>query len=98
MPLHVGDDRYVHPAEVVAILDHAIFVRSRVNTHFLHLARGEGRLMILGEHKPKESATVVVTGREVIISPLSHRTLARRAQAGPLRSIVTVSSLRRKPS
>lgn len=97
MPLHVGDDRSVGLGEVVGIFDHAIFTRSKVNGHFLRLARSEGRLLDLGDQSPG-AATVVLTRREVILSPLSHRTLARRAEGGPLRDLSLVQPTRRKPS
>ncbi len=78
MLLHLGGDRSVRLAEVEALLDSRLFIRSPANREFIDLARSEGRLAARTE---RPARTVVVTGGPILLSPLSRATLTRRATA-----------------
>jgi len=77
--LHLGDDRVVRMAEVVAILDARLLRASEVNQRFFERAAAAGQ--VLG-HNLAGARSVVVTVRGLYPSPISAATLARRARAG----------------
>ncbi len=83
MYLHLGDDRVVRMAEVVAILDARLLRTSEVNQRFFERAAAAGR--VLG-HNLAGARSVVVTVRGLYPSAISAATLARRARTG-LKSI-----------
>jgi|FaiFalDrversion2_1042247.scaffolds.fasta_scaffold00040_4 hypothetical protein len=79
MYLHLGGGLLVPFREIVAILDLRYLRASEVNQAFLRRAAEAGRLS--GTDLSRARA-LVVTVRGLYASPVSPRTLARRAQAG----------------
>ncbi|GBD28068.1 hypothetical protein HRbin31_00080 [bacterium HR31] len=79
MYLHLGDDRVVRTAEVVAILDARLLRASEANQRFFERAAAAGQ--VLG-HNLAGARSLVLTVRGLYPSPISATTLARRARAG----------------
>lgn len=79
MLLHLGGDRSVRLDEVEALLDFGLFAKTPSNREFLEVARSEKRLETSAARRAE---AVVVAGERVLLSPLSHFTLARRARLG----------------
>jgi len=98
--LHLGGNRSVRLAEIEALFDSSLFVRSPVNREFIDLARSEGRLAARTEQPAR---TVVITGGPILLSPLSRATLTRRAtarfglDAGPVSKGAARPQLEAKP-
>ncbi|MCS7235052.1 MAG: DUF370 domain-containing protein [Armatimonadota bacterium] len=82
--LHIGEDRVVRAADVVAILDVRLVRGSETNQLFFERAAAAGR--VLG-HNLAGARSLVVTVRGVYPSAISPTTLARRARLG-LKSVL----------
>lgn len=80
MFLYLGGDVVVPVKEIVGIFDLRLRV-SPVTREFLNVARDEGIFkVVVGDERAK---SLVVTTREVYLSPVSCHTLKRRALLAP---------------
>lgn len=80
MFLYLGGDVVVPVKEIVGIFDLRLRV-SPVTREFLNVARDEGIFkVVVGDERAK---SLVVTTREVYLSPVSCHTLKRRASLAP---------------
>ncbi|MFC7440175.1 extracellular matrix regulator RemB [Laceyella putida] len=76
MFIHLGGSRMIRIREVVAILDAGAAEQAANETHFVQIAKNEGRM----EHiSPDEIKSYVITKDRVFASPISSTTLKKRA-------------------
>jgi len=77
MFIHLGGEKIIRAAELIAIFDVSIEASSKVSKSFLAHALKEKRTEAIGEEEPK---SLVVTVDKVYYSPISSTTLKKRAQ------------------
>ncbi|MFC7370814.1 extracellular matrix regulator RemB [Fictibacillus iocasae] len=75
--IHLGEDEVIPAKEILAIMDYVSFTASALAKGFLSLQQEHNSLTSLGESVPK---SVVITDRQVYLSPLSAATLKKRAE------------------
>ncbi|WJH36231.1 DUF370 domain-containing protein [Paenibacillus aurantius] len=76
MFIHLGGDKIIRAAELVAIFDLSIEKNSKISKQFVSEAAKEKNIETIGE---EESKSIVVTVGKVYYSPISSTTLKKRA-------------------
>ncbi|NPV92472.1 MAG: DUF370 domain-containing protein [Firmicutes bacterium] len=76
MFLHLGSNTIVSKQDIVVILNLETTKQSPINSEFIRLIQGEGRLQSIAE--PGKEKTFVLTSDQGFLSPISAATLARR--------------------
>lgn len=76
MFVHLGGEKIVRAAELIAIFDLSIEENSKISKQFITEAAKEKRIEVIGE---EESKSLVVTVGKVYYSPISSATLKKRA-------------------
>ncbi len=78
MFLHLGRNVVVPLEEIVAIIDMASALTSKITREFVNAAQEEGFIKEINssELKPK---SIVITGKDIYFSPISSTTLCKRA-------------------
>jgi hypothetical protein len=74
--IHIGGDKIIRSAELIAIFDLSIEQNSKISKQFLSEAVKEKKVEVIGE---EESKSLVVTVDKVYYSPISSSTLKKRA-------------------
>ncbi|MFC0186649.1 extracellular matrix regulator RemB [Fictibacillus aquaticus] len=77
MLIHLGEDEVIPSKEILAIMDYASFTASALAKGFLSLQQEKKSLTSLCDAQPK---SVVITDRQIYLSPLSAATLKKRAE------------------
>lgn len=77
MFIHLGGEKIIRAAELIAIFDVSIEASSKISKSFITNAAKEKMTETIGEEEPK---SVVVTLNKVYYSPISSTTLKKRAQ------------------
>ncbi|WP_199616884.1 extracellular matrix regulator RemB [Paenibacillus alkalitolerans] len=77
MFIHLGGEKIIRAAELIAIFDISIEASSKISKGFITNAVKEKITEHIGEEEPK---SVVVTVNKVYYSPISSTTLKKRAQ------------------
>ncbi|WP_274365076.1 extracellular matrix regulator RemB [Paenibacillus thermotolerans] len=77
MFIHLGGEKIIRAAELIAIFDVSIEASSKISKSFIANASKEKMTETIGEEEPK---SVVVTINKVYYSPISSTTLKKRAQ------------------
>lgn len=77
MFIHLGGEKIIRAAELIAIFDVSIEASSKISKNFIANASKEKMTETIGEEEPK---SVVVTMNKVYYSPISSTTLKKRAQ------------------
>lgn len=85
MFLHLGADVVVGINRIISILDLRTAGRSEATREFLQLCRSQNRILEIAEGTPK---SIVVTDREVYLSPISSLTLKKRSHIRYIGSLV----------
>lgn len=75
MYIHLGGERIVRAAELVAIFDISIEQTSKISKQFVASASKRKDVEVIGEEEPK---SIVVTQQKVYYSPISSSTLKKR--------------------
>lgn len=75
MYIHLGGERIVRAAELVAIFDISIEQSSKISKQFVSSAVKRKDVEVIGEEDPK---SIVVTQQKVYYSPISSSTLKKR--------------------
>lgn len=78
MFIHLGGDKIIRAAELIAIFDLTVERNSKITKHFTAQALKEKRVETIGE---EESKSLVVTIDKVYYSPISSTTLKKRANS-----------------
>lgn len=88
MILHVGGDKLVRVADVVAILDREKALASPESREFLKTARDEGFIVCVSPD-PVKSYVIAEEGRQcrIYASPITSTTLLRRSQLSAIDAI-----------
>lgn len=76
MFIHLGGDKIIRAAELIAIFDLSVERNSKITKQFTSYAIKEKRVETIGE---EESKSLVVTVDKVYYSPISSSTLKKRA-------------------
>lgn len=76
MYIHLGGEKIIRSAELVAIFDISIEKSSKISKQFVSHARQEKNVEYIGE---EEAKSIVVTKSTVYYSPISSSTLKKRA-------------------
>ncbi len=76
MFIHLGAEKIIRAAELVAIFDISIEKSSKISKQFVTNAVKEKHVEVIGE---EESKSLVVTVDKVYYSPISSTTLKKRA-------------------
>ncbi|CAM4304971.1 MULTISPECIES: extracellular matrix regulator RemB [Paenibacillus] len=76
MYIHLGGEKIVRAAELVAIFDISIEQSSKISKQFVTHATKRKDVEVIGEEEPK---SIVITGQRVYYSPISSSTLKKRA-------------------
>lgn len=77
MFIHLGGEKIIRSAELIAIFDVSIGASSKISKGFISNAVKDKMTEIIGEEEPK---SVVITFNKVYYSPISSTTLKKRAQ------------------
>lgn len=77
MFIHLGGEKIIRAAELIAIFDVSIETSSKISKAFVNHASKEKQTEWIGEEEPK---SLVVTEDKVYYSPISSTTLKKRAQ------------------
>jgi hypothetical protein len=77
MFIHLGGEKIIRAAELIAIFDVSIEASSKISKGFIANAVKEKMTEYIGEEEPK---SVVVTVDKVYYSPISSTTLKKRVQ------------------
>lgn len=77
MYLHLGSSVSADTSEIIGVFDMDNATVSGATRDFLNRAQREGRLITVSSDLPK---SVIVTDEGIYISPISARTLLRRAR------------------
>jgi len=75
MYIHIGGDRMIRAAELIAIFDVTIEQSSKLSSQFMQDARDQGRIEVVAEEEVK---SIVVTKEQLYYSPISSATLKKR--------------------
>lgn len=76
MYIHLGGEKIVRVAELVAIFDVSIEQSSKLSKQFVAGARKRKNVETIGEEEPK---SIVITEQKIYYSPISSSTLKKRA-------------------
>ncbi|ANY66560.1 extracellular matrix/biofilm biosynthesis regulator RemA family protein [Paenibacillus algorifonticola] len=76
MYIHLGGEKIIRAAELVAIFDISIEQSSKLSKQFVAGARKRKDVETIGEEEPK---SIVVTKQKIYYSPISSSTLKKRA-------------------
>lgn len=76
MYIHLGGEKIVRAAELVAIFDISIEQSSKISKQFVTSATKRKDVEVIGE---EESKSIVVTKQKIYYSPISSSTLKKRA-------------------
>ncbi|XEC95015.1 extracellular matrix regulator RemB [Paenibacillus tarimensis] len=76
MYIHLGGEKIIRAAELVAIFDISIEQSSRLSKQFVIGARKRKDIEVIGE---EESKSIVITKQKIYYSPISSSTLKKRA-------------------
>ncbi len=76
MYIHLGGEKVIRAAELVAIFDIGLESSSKISKQFIHFAGVAKKIERIGEEEPK---SVVVAVDRIYYSPISFSTLKRRA-------------------
>lgn len=76
MFIHLGGEKIIRTAELIAIFDLSIEKNSKISKQFVTEASKNKKVEIIGE---EESKSLVVTVDRVYYSPISSTTLKKRA-------------------
>jgi hypothetical protein len=76
MYIHLGGEKIIRSAELVAIFDITIEQSSKLSKQFVAGAKKRKDVEVIGE---EESKSIVVTENKVYYSPISSSTLKKRA-------------------
>jgi len=74
--IHLGGEKIIRAAELVAIFDVSIEQSSKLSKQFVASAHKRKDVEVIGEEEPK---SIVVTRQKVYYSPISSSTLKKRA-------------------
>ncbi|GIO32766.1 MULTISPECIES: extracellular matrix regulator RemB [Paenibacillus] len=77
MYIHLGGERIIRSAELVAIFDVSIEKSSKISKQFVSHACQHKNVEYIGEEEPK---SIVITKSTVYYSPISSSTLKKRAK------------------
>ncbi|MNP25385.1 hypothetical protein D3C76_1181910 [compost metagenome] len=75
MYIHLGGERIIRAAELIAIFDISIEKSSKISKQFVNHVKEEKTLVNIGE---EEAKSIVVTRDKVFYSPISSSTLKKR--------------------
>jgi len=76
MYIHLGGEKIIRAAELVAIFDISIEQSSKLSKQFVAGAQKRKDVETIGEEEPK---SIVVTKQKIYYSPISSSTLKKRA-------------------
>jgi extracellular matrix regulatory protein B len=76
MFIHLGGEKIIRAAELIAIFDLSIEKSSKISKQFIQQANKEKKIEVIGE---EECKSLVVTKNKVYYSPISSTTLKKRA-------------------
>lgn len=76
MYIHLGGEKIIRAAELVAIFDISIEQSSKLSKQFVAESRKRKTVETIGEEDPK---SIVVTESKIYYSPISSSTLKKRA-------------------
>ena len=76
MYIHLGGEKIIRTAQLVAIFDISIEQSSKLSRQFVAQAQKKREVETIGEEEPK---SIVVTKDRVYYSPISTATLKKRA-------------------
>lgn len=77
MYIHLGGEKVIRAAELIAIFDITIEKSSKISKQFLIKAMEDKKIEIIGEETPK---SLVVAKEKIYYSPISSATLKKRAK------------------
>lgn len=78
MFIHLGGDMVIRSNKIIGILDYQSNSLSNDNENFLSLNSEKKKVVYISEDKPK---SIIITGHEIYLSPISSHTLKRRAES-----------------
>ena len=76
MYIHLGGEKIIRAAELVAIFDISIEQSSKLSKQFVTQARKRKDVEVIGE---EEAKSIVVTQHKIYYSPISSSTLKKRS-------------------
>ncbi len=76
MFIHLGSEKIIRAAELIAIFDISIDKPAKISREFIHFANENKQIEIIGEEEPK---SLVITDHKIFYSPISSATLKKRA-------------------
>jgi hypothetical protein len=76
MFIHLGGEKIIRAAELIAIFDLSMEKTSKISKQFILNAEKEKKIEMIGE---EDSKSLVVTINKVYYSPISSSTLKKRA-------------------
>jgi hypothetical protein len=76
MFIHLGGEKIIRAAELIAIFDLSMEKTSKISKQFISHAEKEKKIEMIGE---EDSKSLVVTKNKVYYSPISSSTLKKRA-------------------
>jgi hypothetical protein len=76
MFIHLGGEKIIRAAELIAIFDLSMEKTSKISKQFISHAEKEKKIEMIGE---EDSKSLVVTVNKVYYSPISSSTLKKRA-------------------
>ncbi|QYR21701.1 DUF370 domain-containing protein [Paenibacillus sp. sptzw28] len=76
MYIHLGGEKIIRAAELVAIFDISIEQSSKLSKQFVAQARKRKDVEVIGE---EEAKSIVVTRQKIYYSPISSATLKKRS-------------------
>jgi hypothetical protein len=76
MFIHLGGEKIIRAAELIAIFDLSMEKTSKISKQFISHAEKEKKIETIGE---EDSKSLVVTINKVYYSPISSSTLKKRA-------------------
>jgi hypothetical protein len=76
MFIHLGGEKIIRAAELIAIFDLSMEKTSKISKQFISYAEKEKKIEMIGE---EDSKSLVVTINKIYYSPISSSTLKKRA-------------------
>ncbi|QGQ93432.1 DUF370 domain-containing protein [Paenibacillus psychroresistens] len=76
MFIHLGGEKIIRAAELIAIFDLSMEKTSKISKQFISHAEKEKKIEMIGE---EDSKSLVVTINKIYYSPISSSTLKKRA-------------------
>jgi hypothetical protein len=76
MFIHLGGEKIIRAAELIAIFDLSMEKTSKISKQFISHAEKEKKIEMIGD---EDSKSLVVTKNKVYYSPISSSTLKKRA-------------------